>query len=61
MDKLKDDFISIQSQSRSARYLAQKEYEKSQNKLTWRDWLGFIALGWFGITAIALLQHNLGA
>ena len=58
MSNLREHYLNRKAESKAARYLAQKQYDKS--KVSKADWLCIAVTFWVFMTTTYLLIENLG-
>ena len=58
MSNLREHYLNRKAESSAARYLAQKQYDKS--KVSKADWLCIAIVAWVGFTVLYMINENLG-
>ena len=58
MSNLREHYLNRKAEASAARYLAQKQYDKS--KVSKADWLCIAIIAWVGFTVLYMINENLG-
>ena len=58
MSNLREHYLNRKAEASAARYLAQKQYDKS--KVSKADWLCIAIIAWVGFTILYMINENLG-
>ena len=58
MSNLREHYLNRKAEASAARYLAQKQYDKS--KVSKVDWLCIAIVAWVGFTVLYMINENLG-
>ena len=58
MSNLREHYLNRKAEASAARYLAQKQYDKS--KVSKADWLCIAIVAWVGFTVLYMINENLG-